>query len=198
MSSDLPLESAEVTGRVLAAPEAGKQLERAQTIALAHFEHVERQVQLAATKASLIVAADALMLNAYLKVITDYEVFTALGRIPLRWFSLGGGLLVVGFVTALLAVFPKTWGGGGIDNVLFYGSIARSNQQVYINSFWSNACAGKLDDALLLQIHGKSGWLRKMFMLTSISIISIIAGTCICAVVLGEHVNTLPGLGIHR
>jgi hypothetical protein len=198
MNDDLPPESAEVMGHAPADPEAGKRLERAQTIALTHFEHVERQVQLAATKASLIVAADALMLNAYLKAITDYEVFMALSGIPLRWFSLGGGFLVVGFVAALLAVFPKTWGGGGIDNVLFYGSIARSNEQVYINSFWSNARAGKLDDALLLQIHGKSGWLKKMFMLTSISIISIIAGTCICAVVLGEHVNMLPGLGIHR
>jgi hypothetical protein len=163
-------------------------------IALIHFEHVERQVQLAAAMAAIIVTADALMLNAYLKAATDYKVFITLGTVPSRWFFVGGLLLLLGFVAALLTVFPNIW-GSGTENILFFGSIASIKEQDYVTEFRRAANRGQLDECLLRQIHAKSRWLKKMFVSTIISICSIIVGTCICVFVLYDHSHMLPGLG---
>jgi hypothetical protein len=57
--------------------------DRGQAVALMHFEHVEKQVALAVTKASLLVAASAFIVGAYVKVVTDLRIFAILERIPM-------------------------------------------------------------------------------------------------------------------
>jgi hypothetical protein len=171
--------------------------QRAQAVALTHFEHVERQVQLAATKASLIVAAVALMLNAYVKVANDYEIFFNLDIVAGRWFMLGGVLLIVGLIAALLAVFPKTWSRSPYVKVLYYASVAATPEQRYIDVFYRKTDAA-LDEELLREVYGKSRWLRCMFFLTSLSIGAIVLGIAICVLVLVQHGHCLPGLAAHK
>jgi len=61
---------------------------------------------LAATTAGLIVAADALMIGAYVTVVEEYDIFKLFGH----WaegilFGIGGGFLVLGFCVLCLLFF---------------------------------------------------------------------------------------------
>ena len=57
--------------------------DRGQAVALMHFDHIERQVALAVTKASLLVAASAFIVGAYVRVVVDFRVFSFLGSADL-------------------------------------------------------------------------------------------------------------------
>ena len=158
----------------------GEMSEAAQKIALMHFDHVERQIQLAATKAALMVTADALILTAYLKVVNDYQVFDHPIDIWTWLFGLGGILLLVGLCTALLAVWPKIRTDGDAQP-LFYGWIATAGRSSYVDTFRERDKSQQLGEDVLLQIHGKSQWLAFMFQCTRVSITCIIASIILCA-----------------
>ena len=96
--------------------------QRGYELALVHFNHVEQQVALATTTAGLIVAADALLLGAYVSVSKDYKTFSTLGAtFPGIVFLLAGALIVAGLSCALVAVHPniKLFGKGKIECTVF-------------------------------------------------------------------------------
>jgi hypothetical protein len=97
--------------------------QRGYELALVHFNHVEQQVALATTTAGLIVAADALLLGAYVSVSKDYKTFSTLGAtFPGIVFMLAGALIVAGLSCALVAVHPniKLFGKGKIECTVFW------------------------------------------------------------------------------
>jgi hypothetical protein len=164
-------------------------------VAVTHFEHVERQVALAATKASLLVAASALIIGAFLRAITDFRIFETLGWND-RWsiaFAAGGLLLVLGFLLALIAIIPKS--KAEEPNALYYGWIGSASLEQYRRQFLSEDAGKKLDENLLRQIWGKSKWLKRMFRFTLYSIWCTIIGALLCLLVLVVNAPRLPELG---
>jgi Family of unknown function (DUF5706) len=167
--------------------------DRGQAVALMHFEHVERQVALAVTKASLLVAASAFIVGAYVKVVTDLRIFAILGWADLSTilFVFGGALLMTGFTCALVAAFPRR-GPRGERNPLYYGWIAAVDFEVYQEIFQKEEREHELDKNMLRQIWDKSRWLDRMFWYTAISIWFILLGSWVCLIALAFGSNHLP------
>lgn len=158
---------------------------RGQLVALTYFDHVERQIALAVTKASLLVAASALIVAAFVRAIIDIKIFVILDVGWIVLFAFGGALLLIGFTCALIAVVPhKT---SGEPNALYYGWISVVSFEDYRAQFENEDRAASLDENLLRQVYGKSRWLRRMFVWTSWSIWCTILGTWFCVFVLASN-----------
>lgn len=163
---------------------------RGREIALMHFNHVEQQVSLAATTAGLIVAADALIIGAYVSIIKDYTIFKVFGLwIEGIAFGIGGAFLVAGFLCALFAVFPNVRFASfqyTVENVVFFGWIGKQGFSEYLQTFLSKdtGTSEELDKELLYQIWGKSRWLTRMFKFIQLAVLCTILGTIIVVVVL--------------
>jgi hypothetical protein len=161
---------------------------RGRELALAHFNHVEQQVTLAATTAGLIVAADALIIGAYVTVVKEYKVFKELGTsLEVVGFAAGGGMLILGFVLALLAAFPNVsfkWFRMAVDSVFFFGKIGSQSFDAYLRDFQERDQAQELDQELLSQIWAKSRWLLKIFRFIQGAIACTLAGTLLIVVIL--------------
>jgi hypothetical protein len=172
--------------------------QRGQELALMHFNHVEHQVALAATTAGLIVAADALLIGAYVTLIKNYAIFRVFGL----WaegilFGMGGGFLVIGFLCALFAVFPNIRFASfqyTVENVLFFGWIGKQEFSDYVRVFLSKDAGdgGEIDKELLYQIWGKSRWLARMFRFIQLAVLCTILGTLIIVGVLLVSGYKLP------
>ncbi len=171
---------------------------RGRELSLAHFNHVEQQVSLAATTAGLIVAADALLLGGYIAVTKDYQVFSTFGQTtPGILYAVAGGLIVLGFLFALFAVFPNIKFASlqfTVENVLFFGWVGKQKFDKYLNTFVEkDAKAGlELDRELLWQVWGKSCWLNKMFTFIQLAVLCTILGTVLTCGVLIAYGRLLP------
>jgi hypothetical protein len=154
-------------------------------LALGYFEHVEKQVGLAATTAQIIVAASALLITAYVNVFKGYDWTTAKWGAILECAVVVGGLcLGVGIVLALVAAFPNMrpyWSiKGDLDSVFYFRTVAAfSYDHEYIAEFRRISGKGEFEAALLRQVWGKSVWLRRMFRRIQIAIGFLVAGTCL-------------------
>ena len=165
--------------------------ERGRELTLAHFNHVEQQVSLAATTAGLIVAADALLLRGYLSLTKEYDIFSIFGAsLPGFLYGAAGGLIVFGLLFALFAVFPNikfTTLQYSVKNVLFFGWVGEQNFNEYLAAFVEkDKQDGKeLDRELMWQIWRKSRWLSKMFICIQLAVLCTILGTALtCSVLL--------------
>lgn len=171
-------------------PQIANLSERGREVALMHFEHVEQQVSLAATTAGLIVAADALIIGAYISIVTAFQVFA---DSSLSWtsllFGISGALLVAGFLFALFAVFPNIRFASfryAVDNVVFFGWIGNQHFDDYLRTFVEkDAGTGQeLDRELLYQVWGKSRWLIRMFRFIQLAVLCTIVATLIVVLTL--------------
>lgn len=171
-------------------PQLVKLSERGQEIALMHFEHVEQQVSLAATTAGLIVAADALIIGAYINIASAFQVFA---DVSLTWtsllFGISGALLVTGFLFALFAVFPNIRFARfhyTIENVVFFGWIGSQRFDDYLRTFIEkdDGTGEGLNRELLYQIWGKSRWLTRMFRFIQLAVLCTIVATLIVVITL--------------
>ena len=164
--------------------------ERGKEIALMHFDHVEQQVSLAATTAGLIVAADALIIGAYVSVVSENQIFTGTSfSLSDLSFGFGGLLLVLSFLFALFAVFPNIRLASfryTIENVVFFGWIGTQRFDDYFQTFIEKgAGTGEaLDRELLYQIWGKSRWLTRMFRFIQLAVLCTITATLIVVITL--------------
>jgi len=170
---------------------------RGRELAVTHFNHVEQQVALATTTAGLIVAADALIIAVYLTVVRDLQIFAKLaGSLTGIVFAIGGALFIVGLLFALAAAFPNIragWFQMDVDNLFFFGTIARLPFSDYSRHFIAHDRAQTLDMELLSQVWAKSRWLVRMFRFLQVAIGCTVAGT-ILTVVIGTIV-VLPTRG---
>lgn len=176
-----------------------------QTVALSYFDHVERQIQLAVTKASFLVAAVSILLTAYLRVVVDLRFFSSLESAAFRGvisevayrastatFLICGLCLVSALVCAILGTLPKVLPNrkGRPDdhevgnNVLFYGFIATLTPTQFYEAFKLERHE-QLQRDLLLQACGKARWLRHMYKwLNSASLLTVAALVAGAAVLL--------------
>ena len=181
-----------------APPEPIKLSPRGRELALAHFNHVEQQVSLAATTAGLIVAADALLLGGYIAVTKDYKVLSTFGpTVPGILYAVAGGLVVLGFLFALFAVFPNIKFASlqfTVENVLFFGWVGKQEFDNYLNTFVEKDSNNglELDRELLWQVWGKSRWLNKMFAFIQLAVLCTIVGTVLTCGVLIAYGRLLP------
>jgi hypothetical protein len=172
--------------------------QRGRELALAHFNHVEQQVSLAATTAGLIVAADALLLGAYVAISKDYKVFNTLGvSIGGLLYVASGCLIVLGFLFALFAVFPNIRFEAlqyTVENVLFFGWVGKQEFSRYFMTFIEKDKQNgeELDRELLWQVWKKSSWLNSMFTFIQLAVLCTIAGTFLSCVVLLAVGQQLP------
>lgn len=170
-------------------------------LALEQYRHVEQQAALAANKASLLAAAGAIMVGAFVSVAKDCpELFdpraqaSAFGAL----FAWSGALIVGGLLVALWSTkprvtgnaAPRTWWDRVLDfpgsrwtpsragaNPLFYVDIAgTTDAALYRAEFRALDTEGALD-ALLDQIHGKSDWLYGRFASVRYAVLLLMAGT---------------------
>ena len=165
-------------------------------IALAHFEHVEKQVGLATTTAALIVTATALLLNAYLLIAKNFDMFTASKSLGEREaFFVSGVSLVVGAILSLIAVFPnlssRWFALSDIQSLLFFGTVGQMSRDEYLGRFEYTGKNNGFDREILVQTWAKSRWLIRMFRFTQAGIVFVIAGAIIGACVLVYDVAIL-------
>ncbi len=172
--------------------------DRGRELALAHFNHVEQQVSLAATTAGLIVAADALLLGGYIAVTKDYKVLSTFGTTaPGIAYAAAGGLIVFGFLFALFAVFPNIKFASlqfTVENVLFFGWVGKQDFDKYLKTFVDKDLGNgqELDRELLWQVWGKSRWLNKMFTFIQLAVLCTILRTALTCGVLIAYGRLLP------
>jgi len=133
-------------------------------------------VTLAATTAALIVAADALIIGAYVSLIKDYKLFQQAGssfRGHQAVLILAGVCIVGGFFCALYAVYPKIGSRSPDPNVLFFGWIAEQRSAAgYVRAYLEkDAGTGhELYEALLYQVYEKSHSLKRIFRFIQLAI----------------------------
>jgi hypothetical protein len=182
---DQTTESIQITATQVADSDYDRSAEERLKLALGYFEHVEKQVGLAATTAQIIVAASALLITAYVQVFKGYDWTTATWGPGLECVVVVGGLcLGVGIVLALIAAFPNMrpyWSRkGDLDSVFYFQTVAAfPHDHEYIAEFRRIGNKGEFEAGLLRQIWGKSVWLRRMFKRIQIAIGFLVAGTCL-------------------
>lgn len=92
-------------------------------LAVVNYGHIEQQANLAATKAALLVAAQALLGATYVSVAKDFGVFYYYKDSVLSLsFGLAGAFILLAFLLSLYAIFPKSKADSNRD-LLFFASI---------------------------------------------------------------------------
>jgi hypothetical protein len=148
-------------------------------LALVQYDHVEQQSSLAATKATILVAVQAIVGGTYVTLAKDCSVFTSFQSKPLAFFefSLAGILLMAGLIAALAAIFPKHRPDDKSD-VLFFAAIRlHCCSEHYWKKYLEKDDAGLLGRDLIENIYGKSKWLAKNFLWIKTSILLLIMAT---------------------
>jgi hypothetical protein len=96
------------------------------SVAATYFEHVERQIALAATKAQLLIASISILITTYVRIIVDLKFFPKVSNAAANgvlseycsWiFVLAGVLLLLGLIAALSATVPRITIGTTIDKL---------------------------------------------------------------------------------
>jgi Family of unknown function (DUF5706) len=141
-----------------------------------YFEHVEKQVSLATTKAQLLVAGLAFLLTAYVRLIVDAGVLkildTTIRNGPTDWLAIVTWLLwalcgvpvVAAMICALYGTQPKSKVQNTIvdRSLFFFGHVADMSANEYLDAFGRAPDAVLLRD-LLTQAYGKACWLKRMY-----------------------------------
>jgi hypothetical protein len=142
---------------------------RRSEVALAFFNHVESQVGLATNTTSLLIAANAFLLAAYLTLLKDFAEKVPAGAVQ-TWHGIVGlalMLLTAASACSLWAVFP-TRRARPVEpdrkNLVFFGHVASfgSNCEEYVKQF-THASPDELLKDVLAQAHAKSYYLARMF-----------------------------------
>lgn len=148
-------------------------------LALVQYDHVEQQSSLAATKATILVAVQAIVGGTYVTLAKDCSVFTSFQNKPLAFFefSLAGLFLLSGLIAALAAILPKHQPDDASD-VLFFAAIRlHCCSEHYWKTYLEKDASGLLGRDLIENIYGKSKWLAKNFLWIKTSIWLLILAT---------------------
>jgi hypothetical protein len=151
-------------------------------LAVVNYGHIEQQATLAATKASLLVAAQALLGATYVGVAKDFGIFFYYkGSLLGLAFGAAGAFILISFILSLYAIFPKSKADNDAD-LLFFASIKDNftSSEDYVKAYFG-ATRAELDRQLLENIHGKACWLRRNFGLIRASILMTFLGASLAA-----------------
>lgn len=165
-------------------------------VTVTYFDQIERQIQLAATKAALLVTADSLLLTVYVRITDRFQIFSS-QAIPGEYkiiFSLAGALLIGALVAALLAIMPRLRPPRQ-ESVFYYWSVAGMEETAYaakLQQLQSNS--NELTKELAFRIHGKARWLKQTFIRIKISIWLAITGAFACSLVFAVMIGKTGGI----
>jgi len=152
-------------------------------LAVVNYGHIEQQAGLAATKAALLVAAQALLLTIYVGAAKDFGVFYYYkGSVLSFIFAFAGISILLALFLSLYAIFPKSKPDSDQD-LLFFASINDNFASAgeYVASY-RLASTEELDRQLLENIHGKACWLRRNFWFVRASIFMTFLGVLVATV----------------
>jgi outer membrane protein OmpA-like peptidoglycan-associated protein len=150
-----------------------KRLEKA---AFNYFDHVERQINLAVTKSSLLVATAALAGGIFVRFATEHRGLLV-DRLSLVLVALTGALLLSGLLFALASIWPRFTPAKNAYGPMFFGSVAQDELDDFKKKFGELGNQQALYDEVLSQIWGKSKWLKQMYKRAAWSILCLGAGT---------------------
>lgn len=145
--------------------------------ALKLMDHIEGQIRLADTKASLLVAANAVLAGVILSSVNDFEIKSA--SVVASFL-----LVVVSLFASIIAVFPQIFLFRNRINksytVYYFRDIADFEIEKFM-SVYSNLSLIEADKQLMLNVWAKSKWAK--IKLRSVRI----AGLCtaLCVIFLG-------------
>ena len=136
-------------------------------------DHIEQQIGLGETRASLLLAADAALALAYLTAIDDMDLWTRFGLLERGVLLCASATLGLSFILALWAIRPSwivtKYGAAARkrlpdqDSLLGFHGIATHECDVdYVQAF-HNKSDRDLQDELLRTIHGMSVKARQKF-----------------------------------
>jgi hypothetical protein len=130
---------------------------------VALLQHIESQVVFGDTKASLIVAADALLIAGYIAGIKEFGLSGVLSRTTVMLLIASLVILVAGLILALIAVLPyrghwRKSSSEHMDSVLLFSRIARYRSSTEYAEAFSQLDEASLNNQILFQVYGKSCW----------------------------------------
>jgi hypothetical protein len=141
------------------------------------MNHIEGQIRLADTKASLIVAANAVLAGVILSSVNDFEIKSV--SIVASFL-----LVVVSLFSSIIAVFPQIFLFRNRINqsytVYYFRDISDFEDEEFV-SVYSNLSLTEADKQLMLNVWAKSKWAK--IKLRAVRV----AGLCtaICVIFLG-------------
>jgi Family of unknown function (DUF5706) len=141
-----------------------KELSRASSLL---FDHIEGQINLADTKAQLMLAADALLALAFAPLLKSATT-RLLANSPsvldfcVASFTIVMFLALVGsFYCALLVVRPY-FRSSQRTTLMYFGHIARSSEEEFISKFLAQSL-DELKESVLIEVHAKAKIAKRKF-----------------------------------
>lgn len=161
-----------------------KEISRASSLL---FEHIEGQINLADTKAQLILAADALLALAFAPLIKGAAIRLFANATPIldrfvALFAIGMFItLVCSFFFALLVVRPSLRNREP-TSLMYFGQIAQASEKDFIETFQTQSL-DKLKEAVLTEVHAKARIAKRKFKRIRYSVNFLIAALILWTVV---------------
>ncbi len=155
------------------------------------MDHVEGQIALGDTRASLLLAADSILLAGLgLAATGDEPMLDQASASTTVLVGLCALALVVGLVAALLAALPNPrvlWPGAtAITNCFVFASIARTELDDYVETTRGMTAAQRVE-ALSHAVHGKSCWLLRKFTRLFVAVSATVTGVLAAAAALATE-----------
>ncbi len=131
-----------------------------------YLDHLEKQVELANTKASLLLATVAIVITAAAQYFSDHSNWLTISH-TLAYVSFG--LLGISLILLLIIVFPaKNNRNKNYDSLFYYASVLKHDHLAvdYRNLTYEEAI-GNFEKA----IKGKASWLKNKFFCIQLAIL---------------------------
>lgn len=131
------------------------------------FDHIEGQINLADTKAQLMLAADALLALAFAPLIKGTAIRLLTNSTPVldrlvALFTIAMFLaLVCSFYCALLVVRPYLRSSQH-TSFMYFGQIAQASEKDFIETFLTQSL-DQLKESVLTEVHAKARIARRKF-----------------------------------
>jgi hypothetical protein len=135
------------------------------------FEQIESQVQFGDSKASLLVAGDAILLaisGGLIKMVSgcqgdDFTVSCMVTSVTLGFATIAAALLVWSLACALVAARPAKVHDQPPAELFLLSHVARTNRQEFVKAY-RDASLDDLVEAALRSIHGKAAYATRKFL----------------------------------
>ena len=157
-------------------------------IGLELFNHIEGQVEFGDTKAALLVAADAILIGAYLSVVGEFGLTQRISRISVAIIILASLIIMIAYSLSLWTIIPNPK-HGKINSLLLYSYIATfDNPEDFVREFL-DVEEDELRNEILRDVYGKSKWAHRKFTLLRWAV--LLTGTSVVLVIIALLLETL-------
>ena len=158
-------------------------------LAVELFNHIETQLALGESRASVLLAANALLAAAYATVVKDQGLIAAAHGVWASILGVAAIALALSLVLSLWAIFPAThatwFKKPDSEDLFFFAYIATLESSEY-TSRYKKAKKDEIDESILKSIHGKSIKAREKFTVLFCAAISTVLSLAFFAIVLTQ------------